>query len=143
MRSTSAFLMGAGTAYLFDPRQGKGRRHQLRDHSVRALRRIERVGNRKVSFVGGPLRGLVALARRTLIRLAVAADDDTVTQRIRNAAFRDVDVPTQGVDVIVENGIARLRGSVASVADSDRLIACVSKVPGVRDVAAEFKVTGK
>jgi len=135
--------MGAGTAYLFDPRQGKGRRHQLRDRSLRTLRRVERVGTGKVKFAGGHLRGLVAVARRTLMRPAVATDDDAVTQRIRSDAFRNVDVPTQGVDVIVEKGIANLRGSVASIADSDQLVARVSRVPGVRDVATEFKVTGE
>ncbi len=143
MRSTSAFLMGAGTAYLFDPRQGKGRRHQLRDRSLRALHRVERVGTGKVKFAGGHVRGLVAVVRRTLLRPAVATDDETVTQRIRSDAFRDVDVPTEGVDVIVENGLAKLRGSVVSIADSDRLVARVGKVPGVRDVDAEFKFTGE
>jgi len=101
------------------------------------------VGTGKVKFAGGHLRGLVSLARRTLLRPAVATDDDTVTQRIRSDAFRDVDVPIQGVDVIVEKGIAKLRGSVASIADSDRLVARVSKVRGVRHVAAEFEVIGE
>lgn len=140
VRSTSAFLFGAGTAYFFDPHEGKGRRHALGDRSLRAVRRLQRLGTGKVKLTGGHARGLLARARRTVVRPDVAVGEETVTQRIRSDAFRDVGVSTRDVDVQVEDGFARLRGSVDSIDLADRLVARVRKVPGVNEVSAELKV---
>jgi hypothetical protein len=143
VRRTSSFLMGAGAAYFFDPSEGKRRRHALRDRSLRALRRLQRVATGKVKFAGGHVRGLIAVTRRVLTRPEVLADDETVTQRIRSDAFRDVGVSTRDVDVHVENGFVTLRGSVDDIDLADRLVARVKKVAGVDDVSAELKVAGK
>ena len=112
MRSTSAFLLGAGASYFFDPSRGKGRRSAFRDRSLRGLRRLQRLATGKVKFAGGHARGLVAVTRRALTRTEVLSDDETVTQRIRSDAFRDVGVSTRDIDVHVENGFVTLRGSV-------------------------------
>lgn len=141
MRSTKAFLIGAGTAYLLDPRHGKRRRHVLRDRSLRAVRRSQRLGTKKVKFVGGHLRGFAALFRRLSNQPPVAVDDETVTQRIRSDAFRDVGVSTREVAVEVEDGIATLHGSVDGRSIADNLVARVGKVPGVQDVAAMLRVS--
>jgi osmotically-inducible protein OsmY len=142
VRSTKAFLIGAGMAYLLDPRHGKRRRHVLRDRSLRVVRRSQRLGTKKVKFVSGHLHGLMALVRRLSTRPAVAVDDETVTQRIRSDAFRDVGVSTREVEVEVEDGIATLRGSVDDRSIADNLVTRVGKVPGVRDVAAMLRVSG-
>lgn len=142
MRSTASFLIGAGTAYLLDPQQGKRRRSVVRDRSLRFARRAARVGIGKAKFAGGHLRGLVAFARRLFGRRSVAVDDQTVTQRIRSDAFREAGVSTRDVDVDVDNGVATLRGSLASRTLADDLVAQVRKVPGVRDVAAMLEVSG-
>lgn len=141
MRSTKAFLLGAGAAYLLDPKEGRRRRHVLRDRALRSVRRSQRLALRKVRFAGGHLRGLVALARRLVARPDVATDDVTVTQRIRSDALRDVGVATRDLDVEVKRGVATIKGSVESRELADQLIARVRKVPGVRDVAAMLKVS--
>jgi glyoxylase-like metal-dependent hydrolase (beta-lactamase superfamily II) len=140
MRRTSAFLIGAGTAYLFDPQEGRGRRHALRDRSLRALRRLGRAGIGKVKLVGGHGRGLAAVARRAITRPDVAVDDATVTQRIRSDAFREAGVSTKNVEVEVEEGLARLHGTVENAELADRLVARVRKVPGVNEVSTELHV---
>jgi hypothetical protein len=139
--STKAFLIGAGTAYLLDPRQGKRRRHILLDRTAKIARRTARFGAKKLRFAGGHLRGLVALFRRLGSSPSVPVDDETVTQRIRSSAFRDAGVSTRDVEVEVEDGVATLRGSVGSRSLADDLVARVRKVPGVRDVAAMLRVS--
>jgi hypothetical protein len=143
VRSTRAFLIGAGAAYLFDPRQGKRRRHVLRDRTAAVMRRGARLGVRKARFAGGHLRGLVAITRRLFTRPTPATDDVTVAQRIRSDALRDVGIATSDVEIEVEDGVVTLRGSVESRPLADDLVARVGKVPGVRDVAAMLRVSSR
>jgi osmotically-inducible protein OsmY len=70
----------------------------------------------------------------------VSVDDETVAQRIRSDALREVGLSTKDVDVSVEDGFARLRGSVPSIDLADRLVSRVRKVAGVSDVSAELRV---
>jgi BON domain len=141
VRSTRAFLIGAGIAYFFDPRQGRRRRHVLRDRMAAIVRRGARVGVKKARFAGGHLRGLVAVTRRLLSKPPAAGDDATVAQRIRSDALRDVGLSTRDVEVEVEDGTATLRGSVGSPSLADDLVARVRKVPGVRDVTTMIRIT--
>jgi BON domain len=140
MRAKTAFLAGAGAAYFFDPETGKRRRHVARDRSLKALRHLQRGGVKKVKLVGGHARGIAAIGRRAVSRNAVAVDDETVAQRIRSDALRDLRLSTKDIDVRVEDGFATLRGSIATIDDADRLVSRVRKVPGVKDVSAEVRV---
>jgi len=141
VRSSRAFLIGAGAAFLLDPRQGRRRRHVLRDRSLALVRRGSRVGIRKARFAGGHARGALAVSRRLLGTEERPADDATLVQRIRSEAFRAAGVPTKDVDVRVEDGVAILRGSVAGREAADGLVSRTAKVAGVRDVAAMLRVT--
>jgi hypothetical protein len=143
MRSTKAFLIGFGTAYLFDPHQGRRRRAVARDRMMKSVRRTGRLAQKKARFTGGRLQGLGARVRALVRHRGVALDDRTVEQRIRSSALRDVGLTTSEVDVEVERGIATLRGSVASRSLADDLVTRVEKVPGVRDVAAMIRVTAE
>ena len=140
MRAKTAFLAGAGAAFFLDPEAGRRRRHIARDRSLKALRRLQRLAVKKVKLVGGHTRGLVAIGRRAATSQAVAVDDETVAQRIRSDALRDVGLSTKDVDVRVEDGFATLRGSVNSIDDVDRLVTRVRKVSGVREVSAALRV---
>lgn len=141
MRSTRAFLIGAGAAYLFDPRQGKRRRNVLKDRSAAIVRRSTRLGVRKARFAGGHARGFAAIARRIVAPRHPRIDDDTVVQRIRSDVLRSVGVSTRNVEVRVEDGVAVLRGAVGSRSAADELVSRTTKVPGVRDVAAMIRVS--
>ena len=140
MRSKAAFLAGIGAAYFLDPQTGRKRRHEARDRLLRALRRLGRLGVKRARFVAGHVVGLAATARGAVTPKPVSIDDETVAQRIRSDALRDVGVSTKDVDVSVEDGFAKLRGSVATVDLADRLVARVRKVAGVNDVSAELQV---
>jgi hypothetical protein len=140
MRAKTAFLAGASAAYFFDPEAGNRRRHVARDRSLKALRRLQRGSIKKVKLVGGHARGIAAFGRRAVSRAAVAVDDETVAQRIRSDALRDLRLSTKEIDVRVDDGFATLRGSIATIDDADRLVSRVRKVPGVKDVSAEVRV---
>jgi osmotically-inducible protein OsmY len=143
MRSTKAFLLGISSAYLFDPAQGRRRRHVLRDRSRGVARRAEKKAAGKVRFVAGRARGLAASSRKPFGSRAVATDDATVKQRIRSDAFRAAGVSTREVEVEVEDGVATLCGSVEGPERADALVQRVAKVPGVRDVAAMIRVSDR
>jgi BON domain len=142
MRSTKAFLIGAGTAYLLDPGHGRRRRHVLRDRSRRIVRVVGRRGASKARFTSGRLRGTVASFRRLVTPADVAVDDVTVIQRIRSDAFRRAGVSTRDVELRVEDGVATISGSVDSSEHADALVQRVAKTPGVSDVAAMLRISG-
>jgi osmotically-inducible protein OsmY len=141
MRSTKAFLIGAGAAYLFDPGHGKRRRHVLRDRSRRIVRVVGKKGSSKARFTSGRIRGAVAVSRRLVTPTDVAVDDVTIVQRIRSDAFRHAGVSAQDVELRVEEGVASLRGSVDSPEHADALVQRVAKTPGVEDVAAMLRIS--
>lgn len=137
VRAKAAFLVGAGTAFFLDPRLGRRRRSLLVDRARGVFRRAMRVGIGKARCAGGHARGVMVLTSRLRKR---ATDDRTVEQRIRSDAFRDVGVSTRDVDVAVEDGLARLSGSIESITLADELVSRVREVPGVREVSAELQV---
>jgi osmotically-inducible protein OsmY len=141
MRTVGAFLIGAGTAFFLDPREGRRRRHEARDRTLAFARRLRRRTAKETRRVGGHLLGLAAFRHR-LGRADVATDDATVLQRIRSDAFREAGVSTRDVDVDVADGVATLRGSVPTDDMASTLVSRVASTPGVRDVAARLEVSG-
>ncbi len=142
MRSTKAFLIGAGTAYFLDPGHGRRRRHVIRDRSRRIARLAGKRATRKARFARDRLRGAAAISRGLVVQPSVDVDDATVAQRIRSDALRHAGVSTGDVDVRVEAGVATIHGTVGSPAQADALVQRVAKVPGVQDVAAMIRIPG-
>ncbi len=141
MRTMKAFVMGAGTAFFLDPRQGRRRRHEARDRALKLVRRTSRLGSRKLRFAESRARGVVAHAQHVVDPNEVVDDDATVVQRIRSDAFRVAGVSTREVDLEVEDGVAVLHGSVATDEQAEILVARVADTPGVQDVAAMLRVS--
>ena len=142
MRATSAFLAGAGTAFVFDPRLGKTRRALVRDRTLGLLRRARRVGVGKAKYAAGHAQGLAAETRSAVLPRDETAADETVKSRILSDAFRNVPVSTRDVNVDVVDGVATLHGSVSNQSLADDLVREVRKVPGVRDVRQVFTISG-
>lgn len=61
-------------------------------------------------------------------------DDRTLTDRVKSEIFRPADAPKGDVVVDSENGVVRLRGSVASEELRDRLVGDARAVDGVQRV---------
>ena len=143
MNVTRAFLAGIGVAYFLDPQQGKRRRRVLRARLGRLLRRGARLGVKRARFASGRLAGLVARARHRIVPPARSVDDQTVMQRIRSDALRDVGISTGEVDVEVRDGVAVLRGSVGSRSLADDLVDRVRGVAGVQSVEDALEVAAE
>jgi osmotically-inducible protein OsmY len=140
MRSAAALIVGAGLAYLFDPQSGKGRRHKLRDRSLAVLRRSSRRATGKAKYVAGQAEGVAAEAVSAVVPRDDLAGDETVKDRILSQAFREAGVSTHDVSVDVSDGIATLRGTLASADLAQALIERVRAVPGVRTVTPRLTV---
>jgi osmotically-inducible protein OsmY len=140
MRSASAFLIGVGTAYFFDPDRGRSRRAVARDRSAKLARRLSTTVQKRTRFAAGKAEGLYARGRKAVTQPDVATDDATVEQRIRSEAFREIDVPASAIGIEVEDGVATLTGAVASDDLVSDLVEAVGKVAGVKDVAAKVRV---
>jgi osmotically-inducible protein OsmY len=125
--------LGALLAYFFDPRNGRGRRHQFRD---RTLARV-RSGGRKVAHVG---RGVaaetygVAQKAQHLKEAPKDFDDATLADKVRSQVLRDPDLPKGQINVNAQNGVVQLRGEVPRPELIDELVSQTRKVQGVRDV---------
>ncbi len=86
--------------------------------------------------LGAVVWGLLAEARGAFE--GSIDDDETLTERVRTRLARTVSHP-DAVQVSVENGFVTLTGTVAA-AEFDRLVSCVLRVRGVRDVNDQLDV---
>lgn len=142
MRFATGFALGATTAFFFDPRVGRGRRHEARDRSLRQIRRAARLFTRKSKHLAGRTRGVAAEARSAVVPSNVVDDDTTVKQRIMSEALGRVPGAASDVHVDVENGVARLFGTMQSEDVVEELVSRVRQVPGVRGVSPALTVAG-
>lgn len=141
MRALRAFVIGAGTAYFFDPDLGRGRRAVVRDRGLKALRRLARLAEGKTTFVAGKAQGVYARGRR-LVAPREPASDFVVEQRIRSEAFRDLEVAARDIDVEVSDGVVKLSGEVPDEDAASEVVGRVEKVEGVEEVVATLRASG-
>ena len=130
MRLAKAFIAGVGVAYLFDPAQGTRRRRQV-------LGRVAQLGR-----LGPRVRRRFTERKDPSSASSILVEDPTVLQLIQRDALGTVGISTDEVEVEVNDGVATLRGSVATASLADDLIQQVSLIPGVRDVAAMLRIGG-
>jgi osmotically-inducible protein OsmY len=140
VRFTTAFILGAGTAFFLDPRLGRRRRHGIRDGALRLLRRTPSLAVGKAQSAVDRAQGFAAEAVSSLAGSSRAADDETVKGRILSNALRHVPVANSELDVEVADGVVTLRGSIASKSLADDLVERVRAVPGVRAVTPQLTV---
>lgn len=133
--------LGVLLAYFFDPRNGRQRRHTLRDRSAGLVRS----GARKTARVG---RGVSAEAYgfsqkvQHLKEEPKEFDDTTLADKVRSEVFRAADVPKGKINVNVQDGVVQLRGEVPRPELIDDLVKETRKVQGVRDVENLLHVPG-
>jgi osmotically-inducible protein OsmY len=133
--------LGALLAYFFDPRNGRQRRHTLRDRSAALVRS----GVRQAGHAG---RGVSAEAYgfsqkvQHLKEEPKEFDDATLADKVRSEVFRDSDVPKGKINVNVQDGVVQLRGEVPRPELIDDLVKETRKVQGVQDVESLLHVPG-
>jgi uncharacterized membrane protein len=87
---------------------------------------------------GRRLRGLAHAAGRRLRQAGLAADDAVLRDHVRGKLGRLVAYP-EAIEVVVEDGIVTLRGSIPAH-EVDHLLRAVVDLPGVYDVISEVEV---
>jgi hypothetical protein len=126
-------LGGALFAYLFDPRNGRRRRHTARDRVLSRARRTERrafLGARRAQWraVGAARRAVSAR------RPKEQPDDVTLAHKVESELFRDPQVPKGRLNVNAEDGVVFLRGVVEDESTIRSLEDAARRIAGVRGV---------
>ena len=133
--------LGAGAAlmYFFDPDRGRRRRALVRDRVASAARAPldarEAIG-RLSRDVRNRSYGVVAEARNRLRRDEVS--DPQLEARVRSRLGHRIE-HSGWVDVRADHGVITLGGRIPA-AEAASLLACVSRVRGVRDVDNHVEV---
>jgi hypothetical protein len=90
------------------------------------------------------LGGFALSAEETIAPRRSASDgqvgDEALVDAVRSALAHDAATADLEIEVIVEQGIVRLRGQVSGMEDVDNAEAVAGRVPGVVDVAEELDV---
>ena len=125
--------IGGLAAFLFDPQNGKRRRHGAVDRTAarirRTGRRTARAGRHVESHAYGMTQRLLHVREQPK-----EYDDVTLARKVETEIFREADVPKGQIVVNVQNGIVQLRGEVPDVQMLEALVAKAADVQGVNDV---------
>jgi len=136
-------LIGAGLAWLFDPRLGNRRRKVGADWTLARFRRAGRMTQRAGRAAAAEAYGTVQQVKHREEEPKPQPDDVTLARKVETEIFRDAEVPKGQINVNAENGVVYLRGEVP---DADLLNDLVDKardVQGVRDVANLLHLPGQ
>jgi osmotically-inducible protein OsmY len=125
--------VGAGIAYLYDPRSGAARRSKLIDMASARARRATRELEREARYRQGQLEGLQYRADHPEPEQGVYVDDQTLKDRVESEVFGEA-LPKGSVVVTVVDSVVELRGQLQHPEDIRELAMRVSRVPGVVDV---------
>jgi osmotically-inducible protein OsmY len=128
---------GAAIAFLFDPQNGKRRRHMLRDRTAGFFRHRVR---RAARAVGSEAYGLAMKATHLREARKPQPNDATLVQKVESEVFRDPAIPKGQINVNAEDGVVFLRGEVDSPALIRSLEHATERVKGVRAVENRLRL---
>jgi hypothetical protein len=130
-----AFALAAGAAleFFLDPRNGKRRRHLVRDRTTAAFRRRARRVERQAQYEAGKIVG-VAHAITHHEHAPRELDDISLVRKVESELFRDRTIPKGPISLNADRGIVVLRGQLEDPKQIQRVERDVRKVAGVRDV---------
>src|SRR2546423_14566842 len=85
--------------------------------------------------------GACACAQAARVQSSGALDDASITARVKTVLLNDTQVAATKIDVVSNQGVVTLSGSVKSKADEARAIDLARRVQGVRDVRSQLQVS--
>jgi hypothetical protein len=133
--------LGALASHYLDPVSGRRRRSLDTDRVAGAFRSAWRRALRTLRLLQSRAYGVTKQIEHR-DEVPKELDDATLAHKIETEIFRDPDVPKGEINVNVQDGVAQLRGEIAT---SDMLEALVEKtraVRGVRDVESLLHLPG-
>lgn len=128
--------VGAMAMYLTDPAQGRGRRWRIQERMRTATETTGGILGEAMHRTGNRLTNGAARANAMLRRGEF--DDDSLQQRLRNAAALLVSVPG-AISIKAEEGRVTLSGTV-DAREKNRLLRKLRRVPGVRELRDELEL---
>jgi hypothetical protein len=130
-----AFALAAGAAleFFLDPRNGKRRRHLVRDRTTAAFRRQARKVERQAHYEAGKIAGVThAITHHE--HAPPDLDDVGLVRKVESELFRDRTIPKGPISINADRGIVVLRGQLEDPHQIQRIERDVRRVAGVRDV---------
>jgi hypothetical protein len=130
-----AFALAAGAAleFFLDPRNGKRRRHLVRDRTTAAVRRRARKVDRRAHYEAGKIVGVTHAITHHEHALP-ELDDVSLVRKVESELFRDRTIPKGPISINADRGIVVLRGQLEDPEQIQRIERDVRRVAGVRDV---------
>jgi len=134
--------IGAALAFIFDPKNGTRRRHEIRDRFLAIFRRTG-TGAGQLGQ-SAKTKGFALKQKATNLKESPKEqpDDVTLARKVETEIFRDPDVPKGDINVNAENGVVFLRGAVTDESLIEALADAARKVQGVREVENFLHVSG-
>ena len=124
---------GRRTGVLPRPRNGKRRRHLVRDRTTAAFRRQARKVERQAHYEAGKIVGVThAITHHEHAPLEL--DDVSLVRKVESELFRDRTIPKGPISINADRGILVLRGQLEDPQQIQRIEREVRRVAGVRDV---------
>lgn len=140
MRQLHGFVgglaLGAGLMYLLDPASGRRRRHLIRDRALHGGRDLTETVDTTAARIRNKARGLVA---ETRARFSVQDVEDSVLESRVRSSMGHVLSNAGAIAVQANGGVVTVSGPVLA-AEVDRLLSCISAVPGVHEVRSQLRV---
>ncbi len=140
VRTVVVGTISVGLAYFLDPDRGRSRRARVKDQAAAAGRRARREMSRRGRYLAGRARG-IALRARGAGRPS-PEDDLQVTEVIRQR-LAGLSFSTADVSVEVVEGVAQLRGQVATEQEQKIVEDEVSRAAGVREMHSYLHLPGR
>jgi BON domain len=128
--------IGAGLAFMADPRGGGRRRALARDQFVRASRKTREALDATARDIANRATGMLAVTRGRSSEEPV--DDARLRERVRAKLGRVCSHP-HAIQVNADEGMVTLRGPILT-SESERVVAHVRGIPGVRGVTNSLEV---
>jgi len=82
-----------------------------------------------------------ACAQTARVQSSGALDDASITARVKTVLLNDPQVAATKIDVVSNQGVVTLSGSVKSKSDEARAMDLARRVQGVRDVRSQLQVS--
>lgn len=130
LRLLAGIGLGAGAMYVFDPVRGRGRRALARDRVHRLGHEARDAAEVVARDAANRARGLWAETRSAMF--GKTPGDRVLADRVRSRMGRYISHP-RAVAVAAADGKIILSGPILDH-EIDGLLACVERVPGVREV---------
>lgn len=128
-RILTGIALGAASAFMLDPQQGRRRRALLRDKVVRGVHEGRQFGDAAVRDLRARAQGALSQARALR---GGPVTDEVLVSRARTKLGRHVSHP-HAVHVAAQSGIVTLSGDVLA-SEHQSLVRALLAVPGVQDV---------